>query len=74
MKVTRKSMFSEKTRTIELDVTQAQIDRWRGGELIQKAMPHLSPSQREFLITGITAGEWEAMFPQGHYFTEEGEE
>lgn len=31
--------------------------------LIQQALPHFTADQREFLITGITPGEWNATFP-----------
>ena len=43
---------------MELNVTQAQIDDWQGGELIQNVMPHLSDEEREFLISGMTPAEW----------------
>ena len=32
---------------------QEGFDDWSSGELIQNAMPNVSPSDREFLITGI---------------------
>jgi hypothetical protein len=32
--------------------------QWERGVLIQDAMPHLSPDEREFLMTGITPDEW----------------
>jgi hypothetical protein len=62
MKVTRTSMFSGITRTIDLPVTEEQIARWERGELIQTAMPNLSPDQREFIMTGVTKEEWEEEF------------
>ena len=62
MEITRKSEFSGKVNTMDLDVTQAQIDAWQGGELIQNAMPNLNPDEREFLMTGATPQEWEDMF------------
>jgi hypothetical protein len=62
MLVTRTSPFSHKTNTREIDVTQAQLDLWDGGVLIQNAMPHLSADDREFLMTGITPEEWEELF------------
>lgn len=31
---------------------------WEAGGLIQVVMPYLSPDDREFLMTGITAKEW----------------
>jgi len=38
-----------------------QYDAWKGGELIQNAMPNLSADEREFLMTGITPEEWATM-------------
>jgi len=46
-----------------MDVTQKQIDKWQNGELIQKVFPHLSISQREFLLTGAWDNEWDEAFP-----------
>ena len=59
MMVTRKSMMSGEVRTLNLDVTNQQLERWRAGELIQNVMPKLTPSEREFIITGVTDEEWE---------------
>lgn len=42
---------------MDLDITHEQLDRWRRGELIQKAMPNLSDAEREFMITGMTPEE-----------------
>ena len=64
MKITRKSMFSGIVRTVELPITQEQLDRWQNGELIQKVFPFLSKDQREFLMTGVTAEEWDAEFKE----------
>lgn len=64
MQITRKSPFSGKTNTREIDVTADQLDRWRAGGLIQNVMPHLSADDREFLMTGITPEEWPAA-PEG---------
>lgn len=58
MKITKKSMMTGIQRTVDLPITQEQIDRWNSGELVQNVFPHLSDSQREFLITGITDDEW----------------
>jgi len=61
MQVTRKSMLSGESNTMDLDVTEDQIRRWRGGELIQNVMPKLSAEQREFLISGTMPDEWDEM-------------
>ena len=47
---------------MSIQVTQAQIDAWQGGELIQNAMPNVSADEREFIKTGITPEEWEETF------------
>jgi hypothetical protein len=62
MQITRTSMVSGVTRTIELDVTQDQLDKYEAGALLQNAFPNLSPDQREFLKTGITDEEWQVLF------------
>lgn len=65
MDITRTSILTNITRTLNLPVTQDQIDAWQAGELIQFACPALSPSQREFLMTGITDDEWDDTFQEG---------
>ena len=64
MLITRKSMVSGITRTIDLPVTPEQISDWESGALIQNAMPHLSISDREFIVTGITDAEWQETFAE----------
>lgn len=60
MKVTRTSALSGKTRTQEIEVTIEQMTEWANGKLIQVAMPNLTCSEREFIISGITDEEWES--------------
>jgi hypothetical protein len=62
MQITRTSMLSGITRTQEIPVTQEQLDAWASGVLIQKAMPQLSDDEREFIMTGVTAEEWDSAF------------
>ena len=62
MEITKTSRFSGVTRTLNLDVTLDEYAAWRGGELIQVAMPRLNADEREFIMTGVTAEEWEEMF------------
>ena len=68
MLVTRTSMLSKETRTMDIDVTPQQLDRIENSfftkELIQNIVPHLSPSDREFLKTGIIDAEWDLMFEE----------
>ena len=61
MQVTRTSIFTGTTRTLELNVTENQFNAWRAGALIQDAFPQLNKSEREFLQTGGTQEEWDEM-------------
>ena len=62
MNITRTSPLSGATRTLDLDVTQEQIDKWQAGAYIQDVMSHLSAEDREFIISGIVPMEWNAAF------------
>jgi hypothetical protein len=65
MKITRTSMVSGETRTLDLPVTEEQLNKYASGALLQDAFPHLSPGDREFIKTGITNEEWESLFGGG---------
>lgn len=62
MLITRKSMFTGKIHTLDLPITDEQLQRWWDGTYVQDAMPHLSADQREFVMTGVTPEEWTAEF------------
>ena len=63
MLITRTSILSDIKRTIDLPVTTDQIRAWtEEGVLLQHAFPNLTPDQREFILNGITAEEWDAEF------------
>ena len=62
MQITKTSFFSGKTTTREIPVTQAQLDDWVSGTLIQVAMSSVSADDREFIKTGITPEEWDEEF------------
>ena len=66
MEVTRVSQLTGKKTTLELDVTEEQMIRFENrrenGEYVQTIFPHLSPSDREFILNGITSQEWEKTF------------
>ena len=63
MNITKTSNYSGIVRTIDLNVTQEQIQNWQNGMFIHRAMPNLTADEREFMMTGVTAEEWEEMFP-----------
>lgn len=60
--ISRTSPFNGQTVKMNIPVTQKQIDDWKGGTLIQNAMPNLTPDEREFMMTGITPSEWDELF------------
>jgi len=62
MQITRTNPFTGKEATKDLAITQEQIDAWQAGTLIQDAFPNLTAGEREFLKTGITDEDWDAMF------------
>lgn len=64
MKFTRTSIVSGITRSLDLNVTPAQLARIDAGELIQNVLPHLSDDDREFILTGITAEEWDDLYKE----------
>ena len=61
MLITRKSVFTGIERTLEINITQDQLDAWQNGMLIQDAMPNISANDREFIMTGIIEVEWDEL-------------
>ena len=62
MLITRKSLISGNINSMSLPITEEQYTAWEQGTLVQVAMPHLSPDEREFVMTGITPEEWAETF------------
>jgi hypothetical protein len=62
MKITMQSAMSGNINTLDVAITLEQFSAWVDGALIQEAMPHLTASEREFLLTGITSEEWDETF------------
>ena len=61
MLIERKSMLSGNVNVMDINVTPEQLESWKGGMLVQTAMPNLSPDEREFIMSGITPKEWEGI-------------
>ena len=59
MLIIRKCPITGVQNRKEIDVTEEQIRLWHEGASIKDAMPHLTPSEREFIKTGITDEAWE---------------
>jgi hypothetical protein len=63
MKLTKISEFSGVERTMELPITEVQLQDYLDGDVcIQNFFPQLSADQREFIKTGITKEEWDEQF------------
>ena len=64
IQVTRRSVITKKMNTMELPITQENLDTYEtvGDMLIQDAFPNLDKEQREFLRSAITPQEWNDTF------------
>ena len=63
MLVERTSVISGQVNTMSLPITVDQLENYYlKGMLLQDAFPNLSPTQREFIKTGITSKEWDNLF------------
>jgi hypothetical protein len=62
----KQSSISKEYHSMDLDITEDQLDRIKNRfntkELIQNIVPDLTPSEREFLMTGITEQEWNQLY------------
>jgi hypothetical protein len=66
MQITNISQISGKETTLELDITEEQLERFhnrrQNGEYVQTIFPNLTPAEREFILTGVSPKEWEELF------------
>lgn len=66
MLITRRSPYTGLYNEMDLDITQEQMNRFDlprdRREPIQDIFPNLTPSEREFLLTGYTDSDWKALF------------
>ena len=63
MQVTRYSPVSKRRNTLEINCTEEEIAAWiNSGQMIQDALPQLTPGERDFLLSGITPDEWKTLF------------
>lgn len=63
MLITKKSLLTGISHMLDIPCTQAQLDEWNNGKgpHIQDVMPNLSKDDREFILSGITKEEWNAI-------------
>ena len=65
MEITRTSLITGKQATLFIEgLTQAMLDAHAAGALAQDAFSGIAPELREFIMTGITPGEWDSQFPE----------
>lgn len=67
-KVTNTSQATGLQHSMTLPVNSERVIAWHLGvdkRVIQISLPELSDDQREFLLTGITASEWDELFGGG---------
>ena len=62
--VTCKNIFTGKQATQTLPIDATQLLEWECNPraLVQDVFPGLTAAQREFLMTGMTAEEWDDLF------------
>ena len=66
MKITMRSPRTGEETTMDLDITQEQLDEFRDPKrvrLVQHIFPSLTKDECEFIKTGYTSADWDAMFP-----------
>jgi hypothetical protein len=61
MIITRKSILTGVELTRDLNIDYGQYMDWYNGMPIQQAAPQLSADDREWMMTGITPAEWDAI-------------
>lgn len=49
---------------IQISATPSQVQAWKEGLLIQKAMPNVPADERELLISGICGSCFDEMFQE----------
>lgn len=66
MNIIRTSQLTGVTRTLDIPITEQDLEDLSNPTrpCIQHLLPNLTPDEREFLLTGITAPEWANAFAQ----------
>ena len=63
MKITNTSPLTGKLNAMEIDCTLDQIKEYMEGlRSVQAIFPNLNADEREFIMTGYTPSDWDAMF------------
>jgi hypothetical protein len=63
MLIKRISPLTKKHSSREINITKEQLEEIESRTRnIQDIVPHLSPGEREFILTGYTEQDWKDMF------------
>lgn len=62
MLITKRNHMTGKDNQMELDITLEQIRQFEQGMFVQDAFPNLTPTEREFILTGMSVEEQKAIF------------
>ena len=63
MNITKVDPFTGRLNTLDIPIEEEEYtDYLMGGVSIQRMFPHLTPDEREFIMTGITADSWAETF------------
>lgn len=62
MEIVRYCPFEKKDVSMDLDVTKEQLFLWQNGKHAQDVFSHLTPGEREFIISGIRPEFWDKYF------------
>lgn len=63
MKITKTCVYTNRTNSMEIDITEEQYQQFKQGGDIDEAMPSITYEEREFLLTGALPGD-EDMFEE----------
>jgi hypothetical protein len=55
MLIEHRSLITGVLRTLNLPITEEQIEKWESGAFAQDAFPNLTPSLQKFLTSGATS-------------------
>jgi len=64
--LSKRDPFTGKAHSMVLDISSAQLDEAysKNGRCIQDIAPHLTPDEREFILTGIVSKTWDSIFAE----------
>ena len=75
MIISRVSPLTGKLNVMDIDITEDQLLVYEETQIpVQDIFPHLTPSEREFLISGLTDEDWDDLFPEDPTYEEKSTE